>query len=68
MDGATNERPIHAEAPFMSTERHLKHGNLCTLRVMPSFVGGSYLNKVELQNGFLALELIHPFNDSLIEL
>ena len=53
-DGATDEGPSHAEVQFMWTERHINHGKKCTL-VTSRFAGGSYLNKVELQNGCLAL-------------
>ena len=54
VDGATDEGPSHLEVQFMWTERHIKHGKLCTM-VTTRFAGGSYLNKVELQNGCLAL-------------
>lgn len=39
---------------FQWTERHLQQGSLCTV-VSARYSGGSYLNKVELQNGCLAL-------------
>ncbi|CAB3988493.1 Chromatin modification-related YNG2 [Paramuricea clavata] len=53
VDGATDEGPSHVEVQFVWTERHLKNGKLCTL-VTSRFSGGSYLNRVELQNGCLA--------------
>ncbi|CAB4005889.1 Chromatin modification-related YNG2 [Paramuricea clavata] len=54
VDGATDEGPSHYEVQFMWTERHINHGKICTM-VTTRFAGGSYLNKVELQNGCLAL-------------
>ena len=54
VDGATDEGPSHYEVQFMWTERHINHDKICTI-VTTRFVGGSYLNKVELQIGCLAL-------------
>ncbi|CAB3997451.1 Chromatin modification-related YNG2 [Paramuricea clavata] len=65
VDGATDEGPSHFEVQFMWTERHLHHGKICTL-VTSRFAGGSYLNKVELQNGCLALGHSNLFIPSTI--
>ena len=54
VDGATDEGPSHDEVRFWWTFRHLKHGKLATL-VSSRSSGCSYLNRVELQNGCLAL-------------
>ena len=51
--GATDEGPSHNEVQFVWTEHHLNTGKLCTI-VTSRFSGGSYLNRVELQNGCLA--------------
>lgn len=65
VDGASDEGPSHAEVQFMWTERHINHGKICTL-VTSRFAGGSYLNKVELQNGCLALGHSNLFIPSTI--
>ena len=65
VDGATDEGPSHVEVQFMWTERHINHSKLCTL-VTARFAGGSYLNKVELQNGCLALGHSNLFIPSTI--
>ena len=65
VDGATDEGPSHLEVQFMWTERHINHSKLCTL-VTTRFAGGSYLNKVELQNGCLALGHSNLFIPSTI--
>lgn len=65
VDGATDEGPSHFQVQFMWTERHLRHGKICTL-VTSRFAGGSYLNKVELQNGCLALGHSNLFIPSTI--
>ena len=52
VDGATDEGPSHSEVCFLMTEIHHKtkgHATFVTTR----YSGGSYLNKVELQNGCL---------------
>ena len=54
VDGASDEGPSHEEVQFWWTARHLKGGNLVTL-VSSRASGSSYLNRVELQNGCLAL-------------
>ena len=65
VDGATDEGPSHVEVQFMWTERHTNHSKLCTL-VTARFAGGSYFNKVELQNGCLALGHSNLFIPSAI--
>ena len=50
VDGATDEGPAHNEVQFVWTEHHLKNSKLCTI---VTFKIGSYLNRVELQNGCL---------------
>ena len=54
VDGASDEGPSHHEVQFMWTERHLEKGKICTL-VSSMSSGSSYLNRVELQNGCLAI-------------
>lgn len=54
VDGSVDEGPAHFEVQFNWTERHLQESKLCTV-VTARFRGGSYLNKIELQNGCLAL-------------
>ena len=54
VDGAGDEGPSHEEVQFLWTERHLKKGSIATL-VTTRSSGSSYLNRVELQNGCLAL-------------
>ena len=54
VDGASDEGPSHHEVQFMWTERHLEKGKICTL-VSSRSSGSSYLNRVELQNGCLAI-------------
>ena len=49
----------------MWMERHINHSKLCKL-VTARFAGGSYLNKVELQNGCLALGHSNLFIPSTI--
>ena len=54
VDGASDEGPIHHEVQFMWAERHLEQAKVCTL-VTSRSSGSSYLNRVELQNGCLAV-------------
>ena len=49
-----HDEPGHDEVRFWWAARHLSHGKLATL-VSSRSSGSSYLNKVELQNGCLAL-------------
>lgn len=53
VDGAGDEGPLH-EVQFLWTARHPTKGSIGTL-VTTRSSGSSYLNKVELQNGCLAL-------------
>lgn len=54
VDGAGDEGPSHLEVQYLWTARHLEKGSLATL-VSTRCSGCSYLNRVELQNGCLAL-------------
>jgi hypothetical protein len=65
VDGAGDEGPIHAEVQFSWTERHLEQEKVCTL-VTTRSSGSSYLNRVELQNGCLAVAHSNIFIPSTI--
>ena len=54
VDWTGDEGPLHDEVQFLWTARHLSKGSIGTL-VTTRSSGSSYLNKVELQNGCLAL-------------
>ena len=54
VDGAADEGPIHDEVQFIWTERHLKKSTIACL-VTTRNSGSSFSNRVELQNGCLAL-------------
>ena len=54
VDGSCDEGPTHEEVRFWWTVRHLEQGNIVTLLTSRAS-GSSYLNRVELQNGCLAL-------------
>lgn len=54
VDGATDEGPSHEEVQFYWTEWNLINEKVATY-VTTRHSGGSYLNKVEMQNGCLAL-------------
>ena len=54
VDGATDEGPAHLEVQFWWTLRHFEQPTIATL-VTTRNSGASYLNRVELQNGCLAL-------------
>ena len=54
VDGAGDENPGFDEVQFNWTERHLEEGRVCTL-VTTRYSGGSYLNRVELLNGCIAV-------------
>jgi hypothetical protein len=54
VDGASDEGPSHVEVQFLWTEFHIQQKKVCTL-VTTRQSGGSYLNKVELMNGCLAI-------------
>ena len=64
VDGATDEGPGHNEIQFWWTLRHMQRPTVVTL-VTARSNGASYLNRVELQNGCLALghaNLFIPFH------
>ena len=65
VDGAGDEGSVHAEVQFLWTERHLKQEKVCTL-VTTRSSGSSYLNRVELQNGCLAVAHSNIFIPSTI--
>ena len=65
VDGAMDENPSLAEVQFHWTERHQQQGTICTM-VSARYSGGSYLNKVELQNGCLAIGHSNLFIPSTI--
>ena len=65
VDGASDEGPSHHEVQFMWTERHLEKGKICTL-VSSMSSGSSYLNRVELQNGCLAIAHANLYIPSII--
>ena len=65
MDGGVDEGPNHMEVQFLWTERHFNKAKICTI-VTSRFSGGSYLNKVELQNGCLSLGHANLFIPSTI--
>jgi hypothetical protein len=54
VDDCGDEAPSHDEVQFYWTERHLAKGNVCIL-ITTRHSGGSYLNRVELQNGCLSV-------------
>ena len=54
VDGAGDEGPVHDEVQYLWTMRHLLKETIATL-VTTRNSGSSYLNRVELQNGCLAL-------------
>jgi hypothetical protein len=54
VDGAADEGPSHEEVQFYWTSRHYEKGYVATL-VSARSSGSSFMNRVELQNGCLAL-------------
>ena len=62
VDGAHDENPTGLETQFLWTERHVVNRKTCTTR----HSGGSYLNRVELQNGCRALAHSHLFIPSTL--
>lgn len=54
VDGAGDEGPAHLEVQFWWTVRHIEEKELITM-VTSQISGSSFLNRVELQNGCLAL-------------
>ena len=65
VDGATDEGPAHEEVQFWWTLHHMQEGKLVTLLSSRSS-GSSHLNRVELQNGCLALGHCNLFIPSWI--
>ena len=65
VDGAGDEGPKHHEVQFLWTERHFKEDKVATL-VTTRHSGGSYLNRVEMQNGCLALAHCNLFIPSTL--
>ncbi len=65
VDGAADEGPSHEEVQFMWTARHLSKPTLATL-VTARNSGSSYLNRVELQNGCLAVAHANLFIPSTL--
>ena len=65
VDGASDEGPSHEEIQFNWTERHYNRGSVATL-VSARSSGASYLNRVELQNGCMALAHANLFIPSTL--
>lgn len=65
VDRATDEGPSHQEIQFWWTFHHLKRPTVATL-VTARNSGTSYLNRVELQNGCLALAHTNLFIPSTL--
>lgn len=65
VDGAGDEGPNHEEVQFYWTERHIRSKKLVTM-VTTRSSGSSYLNRVELQNGCLALGHANTFIPSTL--
>jgi hypothetical protein len=65
VDGAGDEGPSHEEVQFVWTTRHLTGPTIATLITSRSS-GSSYLNRVELQNGCLALAHANLFIPSTL--
>lgn len=66
VDGAGDEGPSHLEVQYYWTKRHLEQGSTATL-VTTRSSGSSYLNRVELQNGCLALTHSNLFIPSTLK-
>ena len=65
VDGAGDEGPVHDKVQFRSTMLHISEGTDCTV-VTTTHRGGSYLNRVELQNGCLAVAQSNLFIPSTL--
>ena len=65
VDGASDEGPSHEEIQFYWTERHYNNGYAVTLITTRSS-GSSYLNRVELQNGCMAVAHANLFIPSTL--
>lgn len=66
VDGATDEGPSHEAVQFWWTLWHFTETKVATL-VTTRSSGSSYLNRVELQNGCLALGHSNTFIPSMIK-
>ena len=66
VDGASDEGPTHEEVQFLWTERHFEKQSFATL-VSARNSGASYLNRVELKNGCLALGHANLFIPSIFD-
>lgn len=66
VDGSTDEGPSHQEIQFWWTLRHLNRPTVATL-VTARNSGASYLNRVELQNGCLAVAHANLFIPSNLD-
>ena len=60
VDGAHDENPTELDTQFLWTERHATNSKTCTI-VITHHSSGSHLNRIELQNGCLALVHSHLF-------
>ena len=65
VDGASDEGPAHEEVQFFWTARHLEKEYIATI-VSARNSGASYLNRIELQNGCLALGHANVFIPSTL--
>lgn len=65
VDGAGDEGPLHDEVQYWWTKRHLQKAN-STMLTSTRNSGSSYRNRVELQNGCLALAHANVFIPSTL--
>ena len=65
VDGGGDEGPVHEEVQYWWTKRHLINGTKATM-VTTRSSGASYKNRVELQNGCLALAHANLFIPSTL--
>jgi hypothetical protein len=65
VDGGGDEGPVHEEVQYWWTKRHLINGTKATM-VTTRNSGSSYKNRVELQNGCLALAHANLFIPSTL--
>ena len=65
VDGSADEDPVHEEVQYWWTRRHLETKSLATLASTRNS-GRSFKNRVELQNGCLALEHANTFIPSTL--
>ena len=66
VDGSHDENPTGLEIHCLWTKRHVVNSKTCTV-VTTRHSGGSYFNRVELQNGCLALAHSHLFIPSTLK-